>query len=112
MRYTQSPPLNDQYHERDVDVSDLDGEHDSQRTGNTDKPDERLYRPSSGMSRRSSGFKNDPLGSNKRSLSRFSFAVLIGVVGTLAWQSYADEANEMVRTWAPSLGWLFCPFQR
>jgi hypothetical protein len=31
--------------------------------------------------------------------------VLIGVGGTLAWQ-HGDEVTEMVRTWAPSLGWL------
>ncbi len=114
MRYTQSPPLNDQDHERDVDLSYVDGERDSQRTGNTDRPNERLYRPRSAMSR-SPQVKNDSLGSDKRSISkriyralaRFFFAVLIGVGGTLAWQSYADEANEMIRIWAPSLGWLF-----
>ncbi len=83
-------------------MSDVDGERDSQRTKNTDRPDERPYRPRSGMSRRSSGFNNDPLVNDKRSLSRriyralarFFFAVLIGVGGTLAWQSYAEEANE------------------
>ena len=31
--------------------------------------------------------------------------VLIGVGGTLAWQ-HGDEITEIVRTWAPSLGWL------
>jgi hypothetical protein len=36
----------------------------------------------------------------------FFIAVLIGVGGTLGWQSYGDEAKEMLRTWAPSLGWL------
>jgi len=41
-----------------------------------------------------------------RSLARFFLALFIGVGGTLAWQSYGDEAKEMVRTWAPSLGWL------
>jgi Repeat of Unknown Function (DUF347) len=34
---------------------------------------------------------------------RFSVVLLIGVGGTLAWQSYGGE---MVRAWAPSLGWL------
>jgi len=38
-----------------------------------------------------------------RTLGRFSVAVLIGVGATLAWQSYGGE---MVRAWAPSLGWL------
>lgn len=41
-----------------------------------------------------------------RTLSRFFIAALIGVGATLAWQSHGDEANEMVRTWVPSLAWL------
>jgi outer membrane murein-binding lipoprotein Lpp len=41
-----------------------------------------------------------------RSLARFSFAILIGVGATLAWQSYGDEAKEIVRARAPSLSWL------
>jgi hypothetical protein len=41
-----------------------------------------------------------------RSLARFSIAVLIGVGTTLAWQSYGDEAKEIVRTEVPSLAWL------
>jgi predicted negative regulator of RcsB-dependent stress response len=39
-------------------------------------------------------------------LARFFIAVLIGVGATLAWQSYSDEAIEMVRTEAPSFAWL------
>jgi hypothetical protein len=58
--------------------------------------------------------KNDRVASNKpsvgrrifRTLTRFSIAVLIGIGGTLAWQSHGDEAKEAIRTWAPSLGWL------
>jgi TolA-binding protein len=41
-----------------------------------------------------------------RTSARFLIAVLIGVGATLAWQSYRGEAREMVRAWAPSLGWL------
>jgi hypothetical protein len=42
-----------------------------------------------------------------RALARFFFAVLIGVGATLAWQSYGDQAMDMVRAWDPSLGeWL------
>jgi hypothetical protein len=41
-----------------------------------------------------------------RSLVRFSIAILIGVGATLAWQSYGDEAKEIVRVRAPSLSWL------
>jgi hypothetical protein len=39
-------------------------------------------------------------------LARFFIAVLIGAGATLAWQSYSDEATEMVRTVAPSFAWL------
>ena len=41
-----------------------------------------------------------------RSLGYFSIAVLIGAGATFAWQSYRDDAEEMVRAWIPSLGWL------
>jgi hypothetical protein len=45
-----------------------------------------------------------------RSLFRFLTAVLIGVAGTLAWQTYGDDAKEQavdaVQTWAPSLASL------
>jgi TolA-binding protein len=58
--------------------------------------------------------KTDPFTNKKRStgkrmvraLFRWITAVLIGVGGTLAWQSHGEEAKEMVRTWAPSLAWL------
>jgi hypothetical protein len=33
-------------------------------------------------------------------------AVLLGVGGTLAWQSYGDVARETMATRAPTLGWL------
>jgi hypothetical protein len=38
-----------------------------------------------------------------RSLVRFSIAVLVGVGGTLGWQSYGDEAREMLVAQAPAL---------
>jgi hypothetical protein len=41
-----------------------------------------------------------------RGLVRFSIAVLIGVGGTLGWQSYGDEAREMLVAQAPALGLL------
>ena len=40
-----------------------------------------------------------------RSLGYFSIAVLIGAGATFAWQSYRDDAEEMVRAWIPSLSW-------
>jgi len=41
-----------------------------------------------------------------RSLVRFSIAVLVGVGGTLGWQSYGDEAREMLVAQAPALDLL------
>jgi len=41
-----------------------------------------------------------------RALARFSVVFLIGIGATLAWQSYSDEAMEIVRTEVPSLAWL------
>jgi hypothetical protein len=38
-----------------------------------------------------------------RGVGRFLIAIIVGVVGTLAWQSYGGE---IVRIWVPSLGWL------
>ena len=41
-----------------------------------------------------------------RAFARYSIVFLIGIGVTLAWQSYGDEAMEIVRTEAPSLAWL------
>ena len=41
-----------------------------------------------------------------RTLVRFSIAVLIGVGATLGWQSYGDEAREILIAQAPALGLL------
>jgi hypothetical protein len=73
---------------------------------------ERPLRPGPHTAYRSSGFKKAPFASNKpspirqisRVLASFSVVLLIGVGATLAMQSYGGE---MVRAWAPSLGWLF-----
>jgi hypothetical protein len=102
MYSTESPPLNDDYPERDVEASDLDAERASSNRVHPLRP---------GRPYRSSGFKNAQSRSDRpstsrrltRSFVRVFLAVLIGVGGTLAWQSYGGE---MVRTWAPSLGWL------
>jgi hypothetical protein len=100
MYSTESPPLKDDYPERDVDSSDLDAERASSN---------RVYRLRPGKPYRSSGFKSPQFRSDRpsvskrltRSLARF----FIGVGGTLAWQ-HGDEVAEFVRTWLPSLGWL------
>src|SRR5260221_7522874 len=64
---------------------------------------------------RPSGLKDDHVASDRasigrrifRTLTRFFIAVLIGVSGTLAWQSHGDAARDMVVARAPLLGWLF-----
>ena len=38
--------------------------------------------------------------------SRFILAVGLGVVGTLAWQSYGDTARQIIAGWYPQLSWL------
>ena len=104
MYSTKSLPLNDEYPERDVEASDLDAERASSN---------RVHRLRPAKPYRSSGFKNAQFTSDgpsitrrlTRKLARFFLVVLIGVGGTLAWQ-HGDEVAEMVRTWAPSLGWL------
>ncbi len=98
MYSTKSIPLNNEYPDRDV--------HASGRTSPN-----KVHRLRPGRPDRSSGVKNTQVASGRpsitrriiRALGRFSVAVLIGVGATLAWQSYGGE---MVRSWAPSLGWL------
>ncbi len=74
----------------------------------------RAVEPSIHVPPRSSGFKNDQFASDRPSIrrrtfsshARFFIAALIGVGATFAWQFHGDETKEVVRTWAPSLGWL------
>jgi hypothetical protein len=84
------------------------------REGSDFSAELRAVEPSIHVSPLPSGFTNDQFASDRpaigrrifRSLVRFFIAALIGVGATLAWQSHGDEAKEIVRTWAPSLGWL------
>ena len=93
--HIESPHLSAEHTNGDVDA-DLDADRVHWR---------------SGTSRRASGFKYTQFASDRlsnsrrltRSLARFSLAISIGVGATLAWQSYGGE---MIRAWAPSLGWL------
>jgi hypothetical protein len=97
MYSTQSSSLTDEYPERIAEASNAGGN--------------RAHRLRPGEFPRSSDLKNTQVASDRpsitrriiRTLGRFSVAVLIGVGATLAWQSYGGE---MVRAWAPSLGWL------
>ena len=78
--------------------------------------DPRIGRPMklSVHSARPSGLKDDHIASKRPSIGRrvlrtltgFSIAVLIGIGATLAWQSHADAARDIVVARAPSLGWL------
>jgi hypothetical protein len=96
--YTESPSLNDDYPEDKFDTAERASSN-------------RVHRLRPGAFPRSSVFKNTKVASRRpsitrriiRALGRFSVVLLIGVGGTLAWQSYGGE---MVRAWAPSLGWL------
>jgi hypothetical protein len=40
-----------------------------------------------------------------RRFRRYLVAILIGVVATLAWQSYGESAKQIIATRAPELGW-------
>jgi len=105
MQYSQSPPLAEKEWQT-AEAHDLDAISD-QRIG------KRPAKPSI-HSPRSSSVKDDHLASDRpsvgrrifRAVSRFLIVVLIGVGGTLAWQSYGDAAREMVIVRAPTLAWL------
>jgi hypothetical protein len=105
MHYSQSPPLAEKEW-LTAEARDLDAISD-QRIGI------RPVKPSI-HSPRSSSLKDDQVASDRppvgrrmfRTLTRFSIAVLIGIGGTLAWQSYGDVAREMVIARAPTLAWL------
>jgi hypothetical protein len=94
--YPSSTPLapDDQYRERDFVPRDLDAERDFN--------DQRRRRPQRQNSIRRPSIANRII----RSVSRFFAAVLIGVGLTLAWQSYPEQVNEVVTSWAPPLAWL------
>jgi hypothetical protein len=40
-----------------------------------------------------------------RAFVRYLVAICVGVAGTLAWQSYGEEAKQTIATRAPELGW-------
>ena len=107
MQYSQSPSLTAEETllgglERDLDV------RSDQRTGRRrTKPSvdsSYPYRFGEGQQ----AIHRPPIGKRMlRALIRFSIAVLIGVGATLGWQSYGDEAKEMLVARAPILELLF-----
>ena len=106
MLYSQSPPLTAEETSLDELARDL-GVRSDQRTGrqrmkpSTNSP----YPYRFGERQPASG--RPSLGRRMlRTLVRFSIAVLIGVGATLGWQSYGDEAKEMLVAQAPALGWV------
>jgi hypothetical protein len=100
--HIQSPPLSGEYPERHVDASDLDAKCASTNPVHRLRP--ATFRPSAGFKNTQAASDRSPITRRTiRALGRISIAVLIGVGATLAWQSYGGE---MVRAWAPSLGWL------
>jgi hypothetical protein len=58
-------------------------------------------------------FSNHPLFTKRpslfrrglRALVRFLIAVCIGIGGTLAWQSYGEDAKQLAANWAAQHGW-------
>jgi hypothetical protein len=103
MHYSQSPPLADKEW-LGAEARDLDAMSD-QRIGI------RPLKPSIDPPRSSSDAKissgRRSFGSRAfRTLTRFLIAVLIGVGGTLAWQSHGDAAREMIVSRVPTLAWL------
>jgi hypothetical protein len=105
MHYSQSPPLAEKEWLTDG-ARDLDAISDQSIGIRPVKPSIRFPR--------SSSLKDDQVANDRpsvgrrifRTLTRFFIAVLIGVGGTLAWQSHGDAAREMVVARAPTLAWL------
>jgi hypothetical protein len=105
MHYSQSPPLAEKEWPT-AGARDLDAKSDPRIGIRPVKPS--IHSP------RSSSLKDDQVASDRpsvgrrifRPLTRFFIAALIGVGGTLAWQSYGDAAREMVVARAPTLAWL------
>jgi hypothetical protein len=119
MRSAQSLRLGDRDQQSEVAPSGPDDAADTSADKRVEVAAERSRYdwPKSNASSRSSRFENGRLVSKSpgigkrllRAILRFSLAVLIGVAGTLSWQSYGGEVQDAVRTWAPSLDWLIPP---
>jgi hypothetical protein len=112
MVYSQSPSL-----VRDLEDLSLDGRARDLDAGRSDR---RMEMPSSNSPMgvaQSSGRKDVHVARERpsvgrrpfRSFVRFVIAILIGVGGTLAWQSYGDTAREMLAVRAPGLAAVLPP---
>lgn len=99
MRYSESPTL--------AEAHDLDAISDQPIRERPAKPSIHSPRPSPNL-RIDRVVNHRPSVGRRifRALARFFVAVLIGVGGTLAWQSRGDAVREMVVARAPTLAWL------
>ena len=121
MFFSRTAPREDEHYEGDVAERDPDGGNSSffQRTRiATDESDyDTRLRPRAGAPQHSPDLRSKQLTAlgpsiasrALRTVARFSLVVLLGVVATLAWQSYNEEAKELLRTSVPPLGWLLPP---
>jgi hypothetical protein len=121
MFFSRTAPRDDEHYEGDVAERDPDGGNSSffQRTRiATDESDyDTRLRPRAGAPQHSPDLRSKQLTAlgpsiasrALRTVARFSLVVLLGVVATLAWQSYNEEAKELLRTSVPPLGWLLPP---
>ena len=106
MLYSQSPPLTAEETSFDGLARDPDVRSDQRMGRRRMKPSiDAPYSYRFGEGQPASG--RPSIGKRMfRTLVRFSIAVLIGVGGTLGWQSYGDEAREMLVARAPALDLL------
>ena len=104
MLYSQSPPLTAEETAFDGLARDPDARSDQRMGRRRMKPSiDAPYSYRFGEGQPASG--RPSIGRRMfRSLFRFSIAVLIGVGATLGWQSYGDEAKEMLVAQVPTLG--------
>jgi hypothetical protein len=121
MFFSRTAPRDDEHYEGDVAERDPDGGNSSffQRTRiATDESDyDTRLRPRAGAPQHSPDLRSKQLTAlgpsiasrALRTVARFPLVVLLGVVATLAWQSYNEEAKELLRTSVPPLGWLLPP---
>jgi hypothetical protein len=115
MRYMQSPNLSDE--ESDSDFASDGADTFDERAGSAADDsiyDARLRWPRPGARQGASGAANNRLANKRpsfatrmlRATARFFVAVLIGIVGTLSWQAYGDQAQKMAVARYPSLAGL------
>ncbi len=99
MTYSETRPLNGRSHERHGHPHDLDAAYFGDQAPAA-APHFKSRTTEFGNTRPSIGRRM------MRSIARFCFAALFGIMGTLAWQSFGDELLDVARTSAPSVAWF------